>query len=49
MADDGKHVKRVIAKIKGRVHCFSMQIVMNKCFLINPKKKLAQIYLVVFE
>jgi len=20
------------------MHCFSMQIVMNKCFLINPKK-----------
>jgi len=25
--------------IKGRVHCFSMQVVMNKCFLINPEKK----------
>jgi len=24
---------------KGRVHCFSMQIVINKCFLLNPEKK----------
>jgi len=23
----------------GRVHCFSMQIVMNKGFLLNPEKK----------
>jgi len=23
---------------KSRVHCFSMQVVMNKCFL-NPEKK----------
>jgi len=35
---------------KGRVHCFSMQVVMNKCFLLNPEKRtLAQIRLVVFE
>jgi len=34
---------------KGRVHCFSMHIVMNKCFLLNPEKNLAQILLVVFE
>jgi len=26
-----------------------MQIVMNKCFLLHPEKKLAQIRLVVFE
>jgi len=26
-----------------------MQVVMNKCFLLNPEKKLAQIRLVVFE
>jgi len=32
-----------------RVHCFSMQIVMNKCFLLNPEKNLTQIRLVVFE
>jgi len=24
---------------KGLVQCFSMQFVMNKCFLLNPKKK----------
>jgi len=37
--------------LKGRVHWFSMQVVMNKCFLLNPEKKifLAQIRLVVFE
>jgi len=34
---------------KGLVQCFSMQVVMNKCFLLNPEKKLAQICLVVFE
>jgi len=34
---------------KGWVQCFSMQVVMNKCFLLNPGKKLAQIRLVVFE
>jgi len=34
---------------KGRVNCFSMQVVMNKCFLLNPVKILAQIRLVVFE
>jgi len=26
--------------LKGWVHYFSMQIVMNKCFLLNPKKNL---------
>jgi len=26
-----------------------MQVVMNKCFFLNPEKKLAQIRLVVFE
>jgi len=29
--------------LKGRVHCFLMQFVMKKCFLLNPKKNLAQI------
>jgi len=24
--------------LKGRVHCFLMQIVTNKCFLPNPEK-----------
>jgi len=35
--------------LKGRVHCFSMQVIMNKCFLLSPEKKLEQIRLVVFE
>jgi len=26
--------------IKGRGHCFSMQVVMNKCFLLNTEKKI---------
>jgi len=39
----------VINSLKGRVQCFSMQVVINKCFFLNPEKKLAQIRLVVFE
>jgi len=35
--------------LKGRVHCFSMQVGMNKCFLLNPESKLAQIRLAIFE
>jgi len=31
-------------KLKGRAQCFSMQVVMNKCFL-NLEKSLAQIRL----
>jgi len=34
---------------KGRVHCFSLQVVMNKCFRLNLEKNLEQILLVVFE
>jgi len=43
-----KHHERLF---KGRVQCFSMQVVTNKCcFLLNPEKnKLAQIRLDVFE
>jgi len=26
-------------RFKGQVHCFSMQVVMKKCFLLNPEKK----------
>jgi len=33
----------------GRVQYFLVQVVMSKCFLLNPKKNLAQIRLVVFE
>jgi len=25
--------------IKGPIQCFSMQVIMNKCFLLNPDKK----------
>jgi len=25
--------------LKGRMQCFSMQVVINKCFLLNPEKK----------
>jgi len=38
-----------LKSFKGRAQCFSMQVVMNKCFLLNPEKNLAQIHLVVFE
>jgi len=27
--------------LKSRVHCFSMQVVLNKCFLLNPEKNMA--------
>jgi len=27
------------SSLKGRVQCFSMQVVINKCFLLNPEKK----------
>jgi len=33
----------------GRVYCFSMQVVTNKCFLLNLEKNLVQICLVVLE
>jgi len=26
-------------EVKGRVHCFSKQVVTNKCLLLNPEKK----------
>jgi len=35
-------------EFKDRVQCFSMQVVMNKCFVLNPVKSLSQIRLVVF-
>jgi len=43
------NVIELLYNVKGRVHCFSMQVVLNKCFLLNPEKKLEQIPLVVFE
>jgi len=35
--------------LKGQMQCFSMQVGMNKCFLLNPEKSFAQIRLVVFK
>jgi len=35
--------------VKDRVHYLSNQVVMNKCFLLNPEKNLAEVCLVVFE
>jgi len=32
--------ERIPGKLKGRMHCFSMQVVMNKCFLLNREKKI---------
>jgi len=40
---------RSLCDFKGWVHCFSMQVVMNMCFLLNPQNILAQIHLVIFE
>jgi len=34
--------------LKNRVQCFSMQVIMNKCFLLNLEKKMEQIRLVVY-
>jgi len=42
------NTKILLYKFKGRVHYFSMQVVINKCFLLNPEKKLAQIRFVGF-
>jgi len=36
-------------EIKGRVQRFTMQVVINKCFLLNPEQNLEQTRLVVFE
>jgi len=35
---DGSPVEDESGKFKGRVQCFSMQVVINKCFLLNPEK-----------
>jgi len=35
--------------IKGQVQSFSMQVVINKSFFLDPEKNLAQICLVIFE
>jgi len=33
---------------KSQGQCFSMQVVMNMCLLLNPEKNVALIYLAVF-
>jgi len=35
--------------LKAECIAFQMQVVMNKCFLLNPEKILVQIRLVIFE
>jgi len=42
------NVSAILQKLKGQVQCFSMQVVINKCFK-TLKKNLAHIRLVVFE
>jgi len=44
-------LKKIVIGVgfKGWVHCFSMQVVMSKCFLPKSWKKLAQIRLDVLE
>jgi len=42
-------MKRMENLLQDQVHCFSMQVLMNKSFLLNPEKNLAHIRLVVFE
>jgi len=32
-------IASIMCSFKGRVQCFSMQVVINKCFLLNPVKK----------
>jgi len=39
----------IVSRLKGRVQCILIQVVMNKCFLLNPKKEFVQIRHVVFE
>jgi len=50
----GRHYAGTLRKcenfvcFKGWVQCFSMQVVMNKCFLLNPEK-MVQTRLDAFE
>jgi len=41
--------EKALKQFKCLVECFLIQVVINKCFLLNPEKKLAQIRFVVFE
>jgi len=36
-------------KLKGEVHCFSTQVIMNKCFLLNPEKKIWRRFVLSFS
>jgi len=46
-----RELTNVFAKICLKAECtvFQCRFVMNKCFLLNPEKKLAQIRFIVFE
>jgi len=35
--------------LKGRVHYFTMQVVLNKCFLLNPKKNFWRRFVLSFS
>jgi len=36
--EDVTLLKEFKTSVKDRVHCFSIQVVMNKCFFQNPEK-----------
>jgi len=44
-----QHLTMAKIFLKDRVQCFSMQVVINKCFLLNLEKILTQTRLVVIE
>jgi len=33
-----ENIRRKMVNFKGRMQCFSMQVLMNKCFLVEPDK-----------
>jgi len=36
-------------RFKVRVHCFTMQVVINKCFLLNPEKNIWRKFVLSFS
>jgi len=48
-----KHKMKVknntLERFNGLEQCFSIQVAMNKCFLLKPEKNLARILPVIFE
>jgi len=44
-----KQIAALLTDLKGRLQCFSMQVVMSKCFLLNPENKFGTDRLVVFK